>query len=155
FRRVLFRSRTQAGEIYQRGIENNARPTERLLRKYEEFMDRLAANPPDANEPSSPAIPAVRPALASKSVPFAATSGSPDPQAPRGIPSSTSSKPAKKNKLQIFQDSDADPPVTAASSGSTKGWDSIGTIGHRKKENVQEPRPWAGETLKQDTKPVR
>jgi hypothetical protein len=32
--------------------------------------------------------------------------------------------------------------------GTTKGWESIGSLGDRKKENVVEAKPWVGETLK-------
>ncbi|RPA83115.1 hypothetical protein BJ508DRAFT_224318 [Ascobolus immersus RN42] len=146
--------RNQAAEIYQTGIENNAKPVQRLTRKYEEFRERLEANPPDPNEPSSPAIPTVRPALASK--PFGTSIAStPDPQASRGLPGSAggSTKP-KKNKLAVFSDADAE-PEKATRGGGSKGWDSIGTMAERKKENTMEARPWAGETLQQDKAAVK
>lgn len=146
--------RNQAGEIYRSGIENNARPVDRLVRKYEEFMQRLEANPIRDDEPSSPAIPSVRPALASKSVPFGVTAGSPDPQASQGIPSASTKKPAKK-KLAVFSDADSEPAPKDKSAAGPVGWESIGTREHRKKENTQEPRPWAGETLKQAGKSTK
>lgn len=141
--------KNQAAEVYQRGIENNARPVERLIRKYAEFRERLEANPADPNEPSSPAIPASRPALAAR--PFGGVAATPDPQS-RGLSSATpaSGKP-KKNKLQVFSDADAEPTPQK----STKGWESIGSLADRKKENTMEARPWAGETLKQDPEVVK
>lgn len=133
---------SQAEEIYNLGIEKEARPTERLIRKYGEFQHRFESRPQDGPEPSSPALPAVRPALAAKIDPFAPAS--PEPQA------QTQPKAAKpksgKPKMAIF--SDEGEPARTSSSGSGQGWDSIGTIADRKKENAQEARPWAGETLK-------
>ena len=146
--------RTQAAEIYQSGLENNANPIKRLQRKYDEFLQRLEANPPAADEPSSPALPTVRPALAAKSVGGSAISGGlggpPDSQRQ---PQPAPNKPAKQ-KMAIF--SDADRPVgeklASEKAQATGGWDNIGTLQQRKKENTQEPRPWAGETLKQQGK---
>jgi len=138
---------TQAEEIYNLGIERNARPVERLVRKYGEFQHRLESRPQEPSEPTSPALPAIRPALAAKVDPFAlASPSSPATQAqsqpkPAGGPS-RSGKP----KLAIF--SDGDEPARTASSGSQEGWDSIGSLADRKKENTTEARPWAGETLK-------
>ncbi|KAJ4992486.1 checkpoint protein kinase [Stagonosporopsis vannaccii] len=133
---------SQAEEIYNMGIEKEARPTERLIRKYGEFQHRFESRPKDVPEPSSPALPAVRPALAAKVDPFAPAS--PDAQA------QSQPKPVKpksgKPKMAIF--SDEGEPARTSSSGSGQGWDSIGTLADRKKENAQEARPWAGETLK-------
>ena len=133
---------SQAEEIYGMGIEKEARPTERLIRKYGEFQHRFESRPTDAPEPSSPALPAIRPALAAKVDPFAPAS--PDPQA-QSQPKAAKPKSGKP-KMAIF--SDEGEPAKASSSGSDKGWDSIGTLADRKKENAQEARPWAGETLK-------
>lgn len=58
----------QAEEIYKLGIEKEARPTERLMRKFGEFERRKDARPQPqdaAAEPSSPALPVVRPVLVS------------------------------------------------------------------------------------------
>ncbi|KAF2853963.1 checkpoint protein kinase-like protein [Plenodomus tracheiphilus IPT5] len=137
---------TQAEEIYNLGIERNARPVERLVRKYGEFQHRLESRPQEVPEPTSPALPAIRPALAAKVDPFALASPAPAAQAqgqpkPAGGPS-RSGKP----KLAIF--SDGDEPARTSSSGSQEGWDSIGSLADRKKENTTEARPWAGETLK-------
>ncbi|KAF2996497.1 hypothetical protein E8E13_005538 [Curvularia kusanoi] len=133
---------SQAEEIYSMGIEKEARPTERLIRKYGEFQHRFESRPKDVPEPSSPAIPAVRPALAAKVDPFAPASPDPQPQSQPRTAKPKSGKP----KMAIF--SDEGEPARTSSSGSGKGWDSIGTIADRKKENAQEARPWAGETLK-------
>lgn len=137
---------TQAEEIYNLGIEKNARPVERLIRKYGEFQHRLESRPPQ-QEPSSPALPAVRPALAAKIDPFASASPAAATQ-----PTQSQSRPAAgasrsgKPKLAIF--SDGKEPARTSSSSSDKGWDSIGSLADRKKENTTEARPWAGETLK-------
>lgn len=137
---------TQAEEVYTMGIEKQARPEARLLRKYNEFQQRFAVRPVDANEPSSPALPTVRPALAAKVDPFAAVAPR-DPQAPRpnsGVGGTVSK--SGRQKLTIFSDlADAAPAVA---SSETSGWESIGSLADRKKENVIEPKSWVGETLK-------
>ncbi|CUS08436.1 unnamed protein product [Tuber aestivum] len=144
----------QAGEIYQTGMENNARPTDRLLRKFEEYMQRLELDPPAGDEPCSPALPAVRPALAAK--PFSGGFGS---EGPGGFPAtqqqSQGSQPSPrqaKQKMAIFSDADAAPTNKAPNTieKPTSGWESIGTLEQRKKENAIEARPWAGEVLKQE-----
>ncbi|OLN88571.1 Checkpoint serine/threonine-protein kinase bub1 [Colletotrichum chlorophyti] len=141
---------TQAEEVYKLGIEREARPAQRLLRKFKEFEQRLAQQPDAADAPSSPALPTMRPALAAKIDPFAAArAAAADPQAPRpsqGV-STTASKPGKA-KMAIFSDADAAPPALSSRGPESKGWDSIGSLSDRKKENVMEPKPWAGETLK-------
>jgi checkpoint serine/threonine-protein kinase len=137
---------TQAEEVYRMGIERDARPAPRLLRKFDEFQQRFVARPEDENEPSSPALPTVRPALAAKVDPFAAAAPR-DPQAPRpnlGVGGSGTTKNGRQ-KLAIF--SDADAPAPAVSEGG-KGWESIGSLADRKKENIMAPQPWVGETLK-------
>jgi checkpoint serine/threonine-protein kinase len=137
---------TQAEEVYRMGIEKEARPTPRLARKFSEFQQRFAQRPEDTNEPSSPALPTVRPALAAKIDPFAASAPR-DPQAPRpnsGVGGGTTK--SGRQKLTIFSDGDAAAPAVA--SKDTKGWESIGSLADRKKENIMEPKPWVGETLK-------
>ena len=142
----------QAEEVYKLGIEREARPAARLLRKFKEFEQRRG-QVAESDGPPSPALPAARPALAAKVDPFAAAvaAAAQDPQAPRpsnGI-RGQSAKPTK-SKLAIFSDADAAPAPSALSSraAGTKGWDSIGSMAERKKENVMEPKPMAGETLK-------
>jgi checkpoint serine/threonine-protein kinase len=138
---------TQAEEVYQLGIDKDARPLDRLVRKYGEFQHRFESRPQSVTEPTSPALPTVRPALAAKVDPFAHASPTlVDPQAEsRGRIGSSVTK-STKPKLAIF--SDGDDITKPGSSGSSKGWDSIGTLSDRKKENTMEARPWTGETLK-------
>ncbi|CAH0000960.1 unnamed protein product [Clonostachys byssicola] len=140
---------SQAEEVYKLGIEQEARPVQRLLRKFKEFEERRAQQPEGSDEPSSPAFPTVRPALAMKVDPFgAAAASSPrDPQAQRQSGASRSTKPPKA-KLAIFSDADAKPSVLSTKETGSKGWDTIGSMAERKKENTIEPKPWAGETLK-------
>jgi checkpoint serine/threonine-protein kinase len=140
---------TQAEEVYKLGIEREARPQARLIRKFGEFEQRLAAQPEEAVAPSSPALPTVRPALAAKVDPFGASARAPaDPQAPRpsmGIGGAAAK--SGKSKLAIFSDSDAAAPTAPAMGSGSKGWDTIGSLADRKKENAVEPTPWVGETL--------
>ncbi|KAL9021460.1 MAG: hypothetical protein Q9185_001357 [Variospora sp. 1 TL-2023] len=142
---------TQADEVYKLGIEREARPTERLARKFGEFQHRFENRTQNSEEPSSPALPTVRPALAAKMDPFASSTPRPaDPQAPRlnGIGGSSTTRGGRQ-KLAIFSDTDAPPSdMKTAFGGTPKGWDNIGSIADRKKENTMEARPWAGETLK-------
>lgn len=143
---------TQAEEVYKLGIEREARPTERLLRKFGEFQHRFEQRPHSGDEPSSPALPTVRPALVAKLDPFAISTPRPnDPQAQgqsAGVGGASTSRGAKQ-KLAIFSDSDAPTSTAGAAVGETsKGWENIGSLQERKKENVVEARPWAGETLK-------
>lgn len=143
---------TQADEIYKLGIEREARPAERLLRKFGEFQHRFENRTQNDDEPSSPALPTVRPALAAKIDPFASsTPRAADPQAPapsNGIGGPSAARGARQ-KLAIFSDADATPSgVKSAFGGAAKGWDNIGSVADRKKENTIEARPWAGETLK-------
>jgi checkpoint serine/threonine-protein kinase len=142
----------QAEEIYKLGIEREARPAERLLRKFGEFQKRLEARPQIGEEPSSPALPTTRPALVAKLDPFAlSTPPASDPQAqrlPTAIGGSSTSRSGRQ-KLAVFSDADAPVSTGKSATGDTsKGWDNIGTIQDRKKENTMEARPWAGETLK-------
>jgi len=144
----------QASEIYQTGMENNARPTDRLLRKFEEYMQRLEYDPPAADEPSSPALPAVRPALAAK--PFGGAFGSGglvSSPATQQQPQASQPKPKQaKQKMAIFSDADAAPTSKAPNTTEkpTSGWENIGTLEQRRKENAIEARPWVGEVLKQE-----
>ncbi|ERF68143.1 hypothetical protein EPUS_08209 [Endocarpon pusillum Z07020] len=136
---------SQAEQVYKLGIEREARPAERLMRKFGQFQQRFAARPQDPNEPTSPALPTVRPALAAKIDPFASTPRSNDPQAAQRVGSGTSSRPAKA-KMAVFSDSgNATPPATAP---PVEGWQSIGSLHERKKENAMAAKPWVGETLK-------
>ncbi|MCJ1473398.1 hypothetical protein MMC13_002049, partial [Lambiella insularis] len=142
----------QSEEVYKLGIEREARPAERLLRKFGEYQQRAEQRSRDADEPSSPALPTVRPALVAKLDPFAlSTPRAADPQAQR-LPSTISASSdsrAGRQKLAIFADADTSTPLNVSATGdSSKGWDNIGSIQERKKENTVQARPWAGETLK-------
>ncbi|KAI9892458.1 MAG: Mitotic spindle checkpoint component mad3 [Vezdaea aestivalis] len=146
---------TQAEEVYKLGIEREARPQERLLRKFGEFTKRYEQQPRDGNGPSSPALPAVRPALVAKVDPFAAVMPI-NPQAltqNQGV-SSASTGSSSKQKLAIFSDADNAEPPCAVPGEAAKGWENIGSLNQRRKENVVEARPWVGETLKSDTRKV-
>jgi len=141
----------QAEEVYKLGIEREARPVQRLIRKFGEFEKRRAQQADATDEPSSPALPSVRPALVAKIDPFAAAARSADPQAPRanmgvGGQSSRSTKP-KSSKLTIFSDTSSTQPAMSSAGEGAKGWDTIGSLSSRKKENVMEAKPWVGETL--------
>ncbi|KKY25289.1 putative checkpoint serine threonine-protein kinase bub1 [Phaeomoniella chlamydospora] len=139
----------QAEEVYKLGIEREARPTERLMRKFAQFQQRYEQRPENSNEPSSPALPTVRPALAARIDPFASSASRPnDPQAPRpnsgvGGGASRTGKP----KMAIFSDAEG-APAEQPMGAQTKGWESIGSLKDRKKENTVEAKPWAGETMK-------
>ena len=140
----------QAAEVYKLGIEREAKPTERLVRKYNQFQQRFTARPQVEDEPTSPALPAVRPALAAKIDPFASAHASEDSQAAQQRRHPSGSAPTSRSgkvKMAIFSDADnAQQPPLAAS--NTNGWDSIGSMKERKKENTIEALPWAGEKLK-------
>ncbi|KAI1083168.1 Mad3/BUB1 homology region 1-domain-containing protein [Whalleya microplaca] len=144
---------TQAEEVYKLGLEREARPVQRLVRKFGDFEKRRAQQPEAGDAPSSPALPSIRPALAAKIDPYAAAARAADPQAPRpnmGV-GGQSSRPGKA-KLAVFSDaSDAAPAMSGMGEGA-KGWDTIGSLADRKKENVVEAKPWVGETLKTGVK---
>lgn len=142
-----FGRRTQAEEMYLMGIDNGASPADRLARKFDEFRRRMEANPPTGNDPQSPALPKVRPALATRSVMGAPGDAESNPQQQQ-TQAQKAAKPAKQ-KMAIFSDADGIESAKASKGPATGGWDSIGSLQHRKKENAHEPRPWAGETLKQ------
>lgn len=137
----------QAEEVYRLGIDKQARPAQRLVRKFQEFETRRAQMDESGGEPSSPALPTVRPALAAKVDPYV-SSAPVDPQAARPSPGvGTSGRPARQ-KLAVFSDADSAQPALSSRGAGSKGWDSIGSLQERKKENEMEPKPWAGETLK-------
>ncbi|KAI9761686.1 MAG: hypothetical protein M4579_000920 [Chaenotheca gracillima] len=142
---------TQAEEVYKLGIQRDARPIERLTRKFGEFQRRFEQHPADQNGHSSPALPTVRPALAAKIDPFAASSpATTDLQAtqPAARGSDSRSRPGRQ-KLAVFADDSAPSALPGSSSSDpARGWESIGSAEHRKKENVVQARPWVGETLK-------
>ncbi|RDI79761.1 hypothetical protein Vi05172_g10315 [Venturia inaequalis] len=131
----------QAEEVYASGVDKKARPLERLIRKYGEFQHRRETQTQQDDGPSSPALPMVRAALGVKADPFASTPTEHDPQARDRV-----AKPTKSGKkLAIFSDDDAG--SAPGSSSSNQGWDSIGSLNERKKENTYEAQPWAGQKL--------
>lgn len=141
----------QADEVYKLGIDREARPVERLARKYGEFQQRFQSRTVDAEEPDSPALPTVRPALATKLDPFtASTPRTGDVHAPGSHhPNNSATHRGNRSKLAVF--SDKNDPTTgqkAIAIGKGNGWESVGTIADRKKENTIEAKPWVGETLK-------
>jgi checkpoint serine/threonine-protein kinase len=142
----------QAEEVYTLGIEREARPQERLLRKFAQFRDRAERREQRGDEPSSPALPTVRPALAAKIDPWSTAASTPrasDAQGPRPSTGAGVGGTARsgRQKLEIFSDADG---TSGGSQGpsTTNGWESIGSLQDRKKENTIEPKPWVGETLK-------
>ncbi|KAL4895387.1 Mad3/BUB1 homology region 1-domain-containing protein [Aspergillus ambiguus] len=143
---------TQADEVYRLGLDREARPAERLVRKYSEFQQRYERHSQDAG-PSSPALPVVRPALAAKVDPFAGATTDAQTQqsgSSTGPPPKTKSG---KPKMAIFSDADSAESQPAVS-GQSKGWDNVGSLHERRKENKVEAKPWVGETLKAGKKPA-
>ena len=151
----------QAEEIYELGLEKKARPAERLARKMGEFRARWEVKKLNEGErdgePSSPAIPPLRPALA----PVTSTAVSSvdettsDPQQQQQQQqqqrqSGRSARGGKKGKLAVFSDegSAADGGGAVGAGEGSSGWENIGSLAKRKKENTIAPRAWAGETLK-------
>ncbi|GAM85555.1 hypothetical protein ANO11243_035620 [Dothideomycetidae sp. 11243] len=135
---------TQAEEVYGIGIEKEARPVERLVRKFGEFERRKAALPADvADRPDSPALPVVRQVLGQKVDPFAAAAAATAQQEAKADP-----KGKKKSaKMAIFAD-DSGEKESAMGSKDGQSWDNIGTLHSRKKENTAEPSSWVGQTMK-------
>lgn len=137
----------QAEEVYLSGIDKEARPAERLIRKFGEFQNRRETKGSEQDGPTSPAMPKIRPALAAKLDPFAGASDEADPQARDRAAAAAGVRAGKpgRAKMSIFADGDEPPPP--GSSDSNSGWDSIGSLKERRKENTREAKPWAGETL--------
>lgn len=139
---------TQAEEIYELGLQREARPVARLMRKHKEFQQRQAHHAQDDDGPASPALPPVRIALTAKIDPFATTAVSPsDRQSTQCTTGRSTKAKSAKPKMQIFADTE-DASTALLGSDPLKGWDSIGSLAERRKENAIEPKPWAGETLR-------
>ena len=113
----------KADEIFQMGLLKEARPVERLRKRYEEFKRRLQVSPPDPSEPSTPPPP-LRTILGASQ--FTSTTGN-------------ASRP---RKIQVFTDTEE-----PESRPGSAGWESIGTLAERKKENTIAAKPWAGEKM--------
>lgn len=100
----------------------------------------------DAPEPTSPALPAVRPVLAARLDPFAGATTPTEPSQQAAGRAVAAKK--KTNKLAIFSDEGEQAQSVLCSKDASPHWDSIGSLQGRKKENTVEARAWAGETLK-------
>ncbi|CAK7264782.1 protein kinase [Sporothrix epigloea] len=150
----------QADEVFRLGVERSARPQARLMRKYSEFKQRRetrAIEHPEIEAPSSPALPTVRPALAAKVDPYASAAADfSDPQEAirsqdqqRQRQASGQAARTAKSKMAIFSDvnASAEAPVLPAAGATAKGWENIGSLAERKKENTIAAKPWAGEKL--------
>lgn len=135
----------QAQEVYEEGLNRNARPTERLSRKFDEFRRRKDVVAAELQRPQSPALPLVRPALATKTDSAADVSIA-DPQQQRTQSSQTAQK-KRSNKMAIFSDA-AESSQSALGDQNQSTWTGIETLQDRKKENTHQPKAWAGETLK-------
>ncbi|KAI9668420.1 MAG: hypothetical protein M1831_001174 [Alyxoria varia] len=148
----------QAREVFDLGIEKNARPSERLMRKYGEFEKRSESRPQNNDGPSSPALPTIRPALAAKIDPLAASTSpeEQDPQAAarRAAMGGVANSNARRRKLEIFSDDGVDAERPSSGVDASKGWEKIGSLAERKKENVVGAKPWVGETLTSGKNPT-
>jgi checkpoint serine/threonine-protein kinase len=140
----------QADEVLASGVQREARPAERLLRKYAEFQKRRDAHREAGGDSMGPddggaAMPVRRPALAQRAVPSEGAAADPQASAQSAAAAAAAAaKPRGGKKLAVFADGDA---PAAEGAPSSQGWDTIGSLAERKKENHREPRPWAGETL--------
>jgi checkpoint serine/threonine-protein kinase len=106
----------------------DARPVDRLKRRYTEFQRRLEVAPPDPQEPTTPPAPLRKILGASHTAP------------PATLSTGGMSRP--QPKIQVFTDT-GDPEPRPGSAG----WESIGTLAERKKENTVAAKPWVGERL--------
>lgn len=107
--------RRQAKEVFETGISLQARPFERLKRKYQAFIDRISQNPPDPNEPASaplPPPPQPRTALSVKredgSIPQKLQVLQEGPSSSGWGSEASGSQIARPQKLAIFKDSVCD-----------------------------------------------
>ncbi|KAL9113621.1 MAG: hypothetical protein Q9227_002359 [Pyrenula ochraceoflavens] len=150
----------QADEVFRLGVEREARPVERLGRRWEEMKRRREVKEregEDGEGPRSPAMPLVRQALGVKVDPFALPAATASAGATVGAAQGQQQRPGSgtgmarsgKPKMAIFSDSGADtPPAPGTASANTKGWESIRSLKEQRKENTIEAKQWAGETLK-------
>ena len=116
----------KAESVYLMGLHKEARPVERLKRKYNEFKARMMMLPQGVEEPASPKLRPVRTVLGQAIE---------DMQQPQAAPANPSSR------IQIF----ADPDGVESADGAP--WEAIGTLRERRKENIQEAKQWKGEIL--------
>lgn len=116
-----------AKQVYELGIELNARPLLRLRKTFENFLER--------RETTNLSPSTIRNALSVK------RGGNPPPLQEQV------SNPRKRQKIEIFNDNDT--PTFKESLLDTSSVKEIGSIKSRIKENVFTPKPWLGEVIKQ------
>lgn len=115
-----------AKQVYELGIELNARPVLRLRKTFEKFLER--------GETTNLSPSTIRNALSVKR------------EGPLPL-SEQVNNPKKRQKIEIFNDDDA--PTFKESLLDTSSVKEIGCIKSRIKENVFTPKPWLGEVIKQ------
>ncbi|ODV67920.1 hypothetical protein HYPBUDRAFT_200247 [Hyphopichia burtonii NRRL Y-1933] len=134
-----------ARQVYEIGIELNARPFLRLEKSYKKFEERmmLRNNAPDSNTSSS-----IRDVLSVKK----GSNSDPIGNENDGLNSSR-----KRQKLQVFNDEEYEQKLPSFKEAllDTLGLKDLGTIKARIKENVLSPKPWKGEIIKQKTESSR
>lgn len=116
-----------AKQVYELGIELNARPVIRLQKTYTQFLQRTETR---NLSPST-----IRNVLAVKQ------EGNPL------NPSDHESNPKKRQKIEIYNDNDT--PSFKGSLLDSSAVKELGSIKARSKENVFTPKPWQGEIMKQ------
>lgn len=126
----------EAEAIWMLGVHRRAEPLGRLKRRKNDFLTRMLTQPmAGQDEPLAP-TPAstLRPALGG--------SGSQR----QGLPGGSSSAGPKANgaAFAVFTDSQA--VSTGPDAREGQPWAEIGTRDARRRENVKEATPWAGET---------
>lgn len=121
-----------ARQIYELGIQSNARPLARLERSFKSFNQRVE----QASE---------RPSSAPRSV-LAVKRGE------SVVPVENDSNPRKRPKLDVFKDEhNQNQSVLYSIFNSQDNSNDLGNIKSRIKENVVNPKQWSGEILKQRT----
>lgn len=120
---------SQALTVYKEGLKQNARPVNRLEKRFNEFEKRIQSKPLE-NQPQSPVFPQ-RSVLSVKS--GASLFDSNDDEIK-----------TQKRKLDIFIEDDHN-----SSDVKIDGWDHLGDSNYRNKENKIQSKSWNGEVLKQ------
>lgn len=136
----------QATEIYESGLVSKARPLARLKRKYQEFRERIAQDTPNPNEPAGDPLPIVRQALAVRSGDeisgLFSANATRDTRTARDIFGAPESP---KRRLEVF--ADPDNKHSGSLESKSGGWDTLGTLASRKKENTIQAETWVGQKL--------
>ncbi|KAH3671250.1 hypothetical protein OGAPHI_000473 [Ogataea philodendri] len=120
----------KAEELYQMGLDSQARPMGRLTRSFENFKIR---------KQQSAAGPQKRQGLGALNNPSGGG---------LGTTRTASSRPSSKS-FAVFNDAEA-----GSSLASAGIWSHLDTIGNSKKENVIRPTSWSGEKLIQQKVPL-